>query len=152
VNVAHADSAAPEASYARIVRWRGPLAVLIAVALVLGVPSLAYATFTAKTTAAVTAGTYKVPAPASFNGSLVCTKSGDLTGATLTIKEFGKVDRATGYTGMLQAPDGATATMQVSSGSTVTVSTYGGEGTYTFTLTAKVGSWTGVPLERTVTC
>jgi hypothetical protein len=150
VNLAKATSAAPKARSALVMRLRGPLAVLVAVALMLGVPSLAYAAFTSRTTATISAGTYKIPAPASINGTLRCMTNGQ-TGASIQFTEFAKVARATGYTATLKGPSGV-ATMPVWAGSTVQLSMSGSTGRYTFTLTAQVGSWTGTPLEQSVTC
>jgi hypothetical protein len=129
-------------------RLRGPLALLAAVALVLGVPGLAYATFTSRTTATVTAGTYKVPTPAFINGTLHCASRG----ATITFTDFGKVARATGYTATLTGPKGAQRTVSVVAGSSVQMSLNSGAGQYTFTLAARLGSWTGAPLEQFMTC
>jgi hypothetical protein len=131
-------------------RLRGPLAVLVALALMLGVPSLAYASFTSRTTATVSAGTYKIPAPASINGTLQCLTNGQ-AGATIKFTEFAKVARATGYTATLKGPGGV-ATMPVAAGATIQMSVSGSTGTYTFSLVARVGSWTGTPLEQSVTC
>jgi hypothetical protein len=126
------------------------LAVPVAVALVLGAPGLAYATFTARTTAALSVGTYKVPAPASINGTLQCTSTGK--GATITFTSFGLVDRATSYAATLTQPGETPTVTPVAVGSNVSMTNWGGKGTYTFSLYARVGSWTGAPLERAVTC
>lgn len=140
-----------------LVRLRGLLAVPVAVALVLGAPGLAYAAFTAKTTAALTVGTYKVPAPASINGTLRCTNAGGQRGAVITFDDFDEVDRATGYTVTLTPPSGpaVVSALPAVGHSRVTTATSGGgngKGTYTFRLTAKVGSWTGAALQQSVSC
>jgi hypothetical protein len=150
VIVAQATPAAPRASTAWLVRLRGLLAVPLAGALVLGAPGLAYATFTARTTAAVSVGTYKIPAPASISGNLECTRTGK--GATITITDFGLVDRATKYTATLTLAGGEPLVVPVTADKDVPVTNFGGKGKYTFTLIASVGSWTGTPLERTVIC
>ena len=149
--VTKATPAAPWVSTAWLVRLRGLLAVPIAAALVLAAPGLAYATFTARTTAAVSVGTYKIPAPASISGALECTKQG--RGGTITITDFGLVDRATKYTATLTLAGGVPVVVLVTADKDVTVTNYGGKGTYTFTLTASVGSWSGEsPLVRTISC
>ena len=153
MNVAKATPAAGRVPSGFLLRLRGPVAFLGAVALLLGAPGLAYATFTARTTASVDVGTYKIPAPASIDGTLECTTNlTGQTGATMRYSDFAQVERATAYSGTLKAPNGAQSTMQVSAGSTVQVTIYGGTGKYTFSLTAQVGSWTGEPLELSVTC
>jgi hypothetical protein len=150
VIVAKATPAVPRVSPAWLLRLRGLLAVPIAVALVLGAPGLAYATFTARTTAAVNVGTYKVPAPASINGNLECTRTGK--GATITITDFGLVDRATKYTATLTLAGGEPMVVPVTANNDESITNFGGKGKYTFTLIASVGSWTGESLVRTVTC
>jgi len=150
VNLAKPPAAAPLAFPAWLVRLRGLLAVLVAVAFVLGAPGLAYGAFTATTTASLRVGTYKIPAPASLNGTLQCTNTG--RGASITIAGFGLVDRATGYTARLTLSGGTPTVVPVPVGSSVTITNWDGRGKYTFSLTARVGSWTGEPLQRTVTC
>lgn len=150
MNVPQPAPVASRVKAPRLVRLRGLLAAPVAVALVLGAPGLAYAAFTAKTTAALAVGTYKVPAPASINGTLQCTTAGK--GATITIRGFGLVDRATSYNATLTLPGETPTLTPVTVGSRVTITSWGGKGKYTFSLYARVGSWTGAPLERTVTC
>ena len=154
VIVTKATPAVPRGLPAWLLRLRGLLAVPIAVALVLGAPGLAYATFTARTTAAVSVGTYKVPAPASINGNLACRPGNVARGAIITFTEFAEVDRATGYTATLTPPGGSPSMVPVSGDGTmqVTMSAGNAKGKYTFRLTAQVGSWTGLPLEQTVNC
>jgi hypothetical protein len=134
---------------------RGLLAVPVAVALVTGAPGLAYAAFTARTTAAVSVGTYKIPAPASINGTLHCTTTrGGQKGASITFTDISDVDRATGYTATITAPGGKKSNVLVSKEGNSYVGMYSGNGTgtYTFSVAAYVGSWTGLPLEQTVIC
>ena len=139
-----------------LARLRGLLAVPVAVALVLGAPGLAFAAFTAKTTAALTVGTYKVPAPASINGTLECTSIQGKKGASISFTSFATVDRATGYTAIISSPNDAQAVSVIAVGDTshgtTLLSKGNGRGTYTFTLTASVGLWTGEPLTQSVTC
>ncbi|WP_264356285.1 hypothetical protein [Pseudarthrobacter sp. MM222] len=151
---AKATPAAPRVSPAWLARLRGLLAVPVAVALVLGAPGLAYATFTARTTAAVSVGTYKVPAPASISGTLECRTGNGAKGAIITFTDFAEVDRATGYTATLTPPSGSPSVVPLSGEGTMQVTMFVGtaKGKYTFRLTARVGSWTGLPLEQTVNC
>jgi hypothetical protein len=151
VNVAQPNSAtAPRLSPVWLVRLRRLLAVPVAVALVLGAPGLAYGAFTARTAASLSVGTYKIPAPAFIGGTLECTHTGK--GATITFTGFGPVDRATGYSAALTRSGESPAPRSVSAGSSVSITNWGGRGTYTFTLSAKVGSWTGTPLVRSIDC
>lgn len=151
MNVAQPTSAtAPRLLPVWLVRLRRLLAVPVAVALVLGAPGLAYGAFTARTTAALGVGTYKIPAPAFISGTLMCINGGK--GATITFTGFGLVDRATGYSAALTRSGGTTLPQSVRADRSETVTNSGGRGTYTFTLFAKVGSWTGTPLEQTISC
>lgn len=156
VNVPQHMPAAPRVSPAWLMRLRGLLAVPVALALVLGAPGLAYAAFSAKTAASLSVGTYKIPAPASINGSLQCMTVRGQKGAVITFTDFAEVARATGYTATLISPNGSkTATGSVEADTSRVVLLFGsgnGSGTYTFRLTAKVGSWTGAALQQTVTC
>lgn len=139
-----------------LVRLRGLLAVPVAMALLLGAPGLAYAAFTASTAAALTVGTYKVPAPASISGRLECTSIQGKKGASISFTSFATVDRATGYTAVISSPNDAQAVSVIAAGDTSHAATLlskgNGRGTYTFTLTASVGLWTGEPLTQSVTC
>ena len=150
MNLAQPSAAASRVSPARLTHRRGLLAVPLAVALVLGAPGLAFAAFTAKTAASLSVGTYKIPAPASLSGTLRCTNTGK--GATITVKGFGLVDRATSYVATLTLPGETPTLTQVTVGREVSMTNWGGKGKYTFTLSAQVGSWTGAALERTVSC
>jgi hypothetical protein len=151
VNVTQPVPAAPRVFPAWLLRLRGLLAVPVAVALVLGAPGLAYGAFTARTTtASLSVGTYKIPAPASIDGTLHCTDTGK--GATITFTAFGLVDRATSYVATLALSGDTPALTPITAGRQVSMTAWAGKGTYTFTLSARVGSWTGAPLVRTVTC
>ena len=153
MNVPQPTPAASRVKPAWLARLRGLLAVPVAVALVLGAPGLAYAAFTAKTNASLSVGTYKVPAPAWINGTLQCHDRGP-RGAAITFTDFADVDRATGYTATLTPPSGSPSVVPLTGQgqSQVTMSSNNGKGTYTFRLTAKVGSWTGAVLQQSVTC
>lgn len=154
MNVSKDHPEARQAPPACPVRLRGLMAVPVAVALVLGAPAFAHAAFTARTTAAASVGTYKIPAPASINGTLQCKPGKGASRATITFTDFAEVDRATGYTASLRGPVGSATEVPVSGNGTMEVTMSAGQasGVYVFRLTARVGSWTGLPLEQTVTC
>ena len=162
VNFAKPSAAAPRVSPAGLAHWRRLLAAPIAVALVLGAPGLAYATFTARTAASLSVGTYRVPAPPSVTASMECTKDTGQKGASITFSDIGDVDRATEYTATFTSPGGVQSEAVIRRGRTSPFTmdvmdkngsgNGSGKGTYTFALSAKVGSWTGAPLERFITC
>jgi len=126
------------------------------VAVVLGAPGLAYAAFTARTTAALDVGTYTVPAPTSINGTLECTTIQGKKGAVISFTGFAAVARATGYTATLTSPTGPQAVTEIAPADTThevkVLSKGSGKGTYTFTFSARVGPWTGPDLLQSVTC
>ncbi len=131
--------------------------------MVLGAPYLATAAFTATTTATLSVGTYKIPAPTSMTtGTHSCTNNQGVKGATIAVTSWSAVDRATGYVLTLTSPGGVQSqtVINVGGSSAVTVSVQdvngngngSGSGTYTLSLRAKASSWVGDPLAKTFTC
>ncbi|MGO4193652.1 hypothetical protein AB4Y67_18550 [Arthrobacter sp. YAF17] len=143
-------SAAPRFSSAWLVRLRRLLAVPVAVAIVLGAPGLAYATFTAKTGGTLAVGTYSIPAPTTANGNRTCNNSP--RGITVNITSFAAVSKATSYIATLTAPDGSTTSKSVVPGGFAISRTSATGGTYTLVIKARVGSWTGAEWEKTYVC
>ncbi|SKB89351.1 hypothetical protein SAMN05660473_02910 [Arthrobacter sp. 49Tsu3.1M3] len=156
VNLANRSAATPRVSPGWLAHRTGLLAVPLAVAVVLGAPGLAYAAFTARTTAALDVGTYTVPAPTSINGTLECTTIQGKKGAVISFTGFAAVARATGYTATLTSPTGPQAVTEIAPADTThevkVLSKGSGKGTYTFTFSARVGPWTGPDLQQSVTC
>lgn len=157
------SSSTRPASPARRSRWHLLLAVPLALVIVLGAPYLATAAFTATTSATLSVGTYKVPAPAAMTtGTHSCTNNKGVKGATIAVSSWSAVDRATGYVVTLTSPGGVQSqtTIRGGSSSAVTISvddTSGngngsGSGTYTLSVRANVSSWVGNPLDKTFTC
>jgi hypothetical protein len=126
------------------------LAGLTAAVLIALVPAVAQAAFRATATASFTASTYEIPAPASITGTYSCgTKPNSYN---LNMTAYGKVAKATAYRLTITAPDG-TSTSQTITGNTLNLTkTSARAGTYTLTLIALVGTWTGDPLTRTYSC
>lgn len=134
-----------------LLRLRRLLALPAAVALVLGAPGLAYATFTAKTGGSLAVGTYSIPAPATATGSPMC-NTGNPKGITINISGFAAVIKATSYIATLTAPDGTTTSKAVAPGGFTITKQYAKTGTYTLVIKAQVGSWTGAPFQKTYVC
>jgi hypothetical protein len=132
------------------VRLRRLLAVPAAVALVLGAPGLAYATFTAKTGGSLSVGTYSIPAPASATGNRTCNTNP--RGITVNITNFASVSKATSYIATMTAPDGSTTSKSVVPGSFGITRSSSTGGTYTLVIKAQVGSWTGAAFQKTYVC
>ncbi len=79
-------------------RWHLLLAVPLALLMVLGAPYLATAAFTATTSATLSVGTYKIPAPtAMMTGTPSCTNNKGAKVGPLPSASWSAVDRATGY-------------------------------------------------------
>lgn len=120
-------------------------------ALVLGAPGLAYATFTAKTGGSLAVGTYSIPAPATATGNRTC-NNGNPKGITINITSFAAVIKATSYVATVTAPDGTTASKSVGTGGFSISRTSSTGGTYTLVIKARVGAWTGAAYQKTYVC
>jgi hypothetical protein len=134
-----------------LVRLRRLLAVPAAVALVLGAPGLAYATFTANTGGSLAVGTYSIPAPATATGTRTC-NNGNPKGITINITSFAAVSKATSYIATVTAPDGTTTSKTVDPGGFTITKQYAKAGTYTLVIQAQVANWTGAALPQTYAC
>jgi hypothetical protein len=114
-------------------------------------PAVAHAYFTTATMAAVTAATYRIPAPAGADWTHSCSPNG--RNYTLNITGYAHVSKATSYRLVITAPDGSTSSPHDFTGGTTTLTkTSARRGTYTFTLQALVGSWTGTAYTGSNSC
>jgi len=126
-------------------------ATFLAAGLLILTPAIAHAYFTTATTASVTAGTYQIPAPASADWTHGCSPNG--RNYTLNLTGHALVSRATSYRLIITAPDGSTSAPQDFTGDMVTVTKSSARrGTYTFTIQALVGSWTGAAYTGSNSC
>ncbi|NUP73641.1 MAG: hypothetical protein HOQ07_03180 [Sinomonas sp.] len=136
------------------VRERLPriMAPLLAAALLFVAPTAAEAGFTSTSTAALSASTYSIPAPASVNATYVCNPNGKLI--TITVAGYAKVPRATAYTFTVTAPDGTSSSTTTTQDAVVLTQTSANVGnrTYTLTVQAQLGTWTGSPLTVVHVC
>ena len=114
---------------------------------------MAQAAFKATASASFTASTYVIPAPASVGGTYSCDTFFKPYGSTINVTSYGKVARATAYQLTVIAPDGTSQT-QSFTGNTVSMTKASSlrSGTYTYELSALVGTWTGSPYRGTYTC
>lgn len=127
------------------------LATFVASGVLILTPAIAHAYFTAATTAAVTASTYKIPAPASADWIHSCSPTG--RSYTLIVTGYGHVSKANSYRLIITAPDGSTSSPHDFTGDTTTLTkTSTRRGTYTFTIQALVGSWTGTAYTGSNSC
>ena len=115
-------------------------------------PAMAQAAFRATATAPLSASTYVIPAPASIAGTYSCDTTRPF-GSTINVTSYGKVPRATAYQLTVIAPDG-TSLSQTFTASTISMTKPSSlkNGTYTYELSAMVGTWTGSPYRGTYTC
>lgn len=116
------------------------------------IPAMAQAAFRATTTGSFTASTYVIPAPATIAGTYSCDTTRPF-GSTINVTSYGKVPRATAYQLTLIAPDG-TSMSQTFTANTISMTKPSSlkNGTYTYELSAMVGTWTGSPYRGTYTC
>jgi hypothetical protein len=129
---------------------RGLAAVLAALVLTL-TPAIAQAAFKAATTSPMSVGTYAIPAPATATWTHSCSTNGRIY--TLNLTSYGKVSKASSYLVIITAPDGTTSTPQIITSDTLTLTqTSARRGTYTFTIQARVGTWTGAPFPGSDIC
>ncbi len=115
---------------------------------------MAQAAFRATASAPFTTSTYVIAAPASIGGTYSCDTTKPF-GSTINVTSFGKVPRATAYQLTLIAPDGTSLTQSITANSntiTMTKPSALRNGTYTYELSALVGTWTGTPYRGTYTC
>ncbi|WP_105032109.1 hypothetical protein [Arthrobacter ruber] len=115
-------------------------------------PTIAQAAFVGSATATMEVRTYAIPAPVGITGTFSCTTN--KLSMTVTLTDFGAVNRATGYTVTLTAPSGQVTTNNLPATSRATTITRASStvGNYTLRIRATVGSWTGQNLERVLTC
>lgn len=128
------------------------LAGLIVALFLAATPAMAQAAFKATATAPLSASTYVIPAPASIGGTYSCDTTRPF-GSTINVTSYGKVARATAYQLTVIAPDGTSQT-QSFTGNTVSMTKASSlrNGTFTYELSALVGTWTGSPYRGTYTC
>lgn len=126
--------------------------VLIGVMVLTGLPTVAQAAFTDSDGSPVAVGTYTVPAPAGITGNFSC--QNNRLSMSVTLTDFGAVQRATAYTVTLTAPNGQVTTNNLPAGNRATTITRTSTtvGNYTLRVRASVGTWTGQNLERVLTC
>lgn len=131
---------------------RSLLAGVLAAVLLACTPAVAQAAFRATSAGSLSAATYVIPAPASIGGTYSCDTTRPY-GSTINVTSYGKVARATTYRLTLTAPDGTTLS-QTTTASTITLTKPSAvkNGTYTYELTALVGTWTGTAYTGTYTC
>ncbi|WP_314214289.1 hypothetical protein [Pseudarthrobacter equi] len=117
-------------------------------------PAMAQAAFRATAAGSFTTSTYVIAPPASIAGTYSCDTTRPYA-STINITSFGKVPRATAYQLTLIAPDGTSLTQSATANAnTVTMTKPSSlrNGTYTYELSALVGTWTGTPYRGTYTC
>jgi hypothetical protein len=126
-------------------------AVIPALLIVLS-PAVAQAAFMAATKSTASVGTYTIPAPATAAWTFNCTNTANTHTYHLHITSFATVARADSYLVTITAPD-LTAASQTITATTLNVNKASATvGAFTFTIQARVGTWTGAPFSRSDTC
>ena len=135
-------------------RYRWAYVVVVLVGMITGGTALAQASFTGSASTPVSVGTYDIPASTSLTGTYSCDARRTLT---VNITGFNRVARATAYTLSLAEPGTSPATttqiLTAMQTTTTITRTTARSGSFTLSLVARVGTWTGdTPLIRTITC
>lgn len=129
------------------------LAAVLAALLLILTPAAAEAAFRAATTSTVSVGTYMIPAPATATWSFKnCGRIKYFRSNTLSLTNYAKVPRADSYRVTITAPDGTTSTRSITGNTLTLTQTSSSTGTYSFTIQAVVGTWTGAPYTGSDTC
>lgn len=127
--------------------------LLLVVVVLTWAPTVAQAAFSTTEAAVVSVGTYDVPAPTGVDASPKCATSSPRS-ATVTIRNFTAVQRATGYTVTLTGPSGRvqSAALDAKTRTTTISVSSSTNGKYLLSLQARVGAWTGDTVTYTFTC
>lgn len=129
------------------------LAAVLGALLLILTPAAAEAAFRAATTSTVSVGTYMIPAPATATWTFTsCVKANFSRSDTLSLTNYAKVARADSYLVTITAPDGTTSTRSITGNTLTLTQNSRSTGTYTFTIQAVVGTWTGAPYTGSDTC
>lgn len=118
--------------------------------LIVSSPAIAQAVFRAGTTSTVSVGTYAIPAPATATWTHSCSPNG--RSYTLNLTSYGKVSKAGSYLIIITAPDGSYTPKTITSDTFTLTQTSSSRGTYTFTIQALVGTWTGAAFTGSDVC
>ena len=120
----------------------------------MGAPVAAWAAFTAKASGTARAATLTLQAPANAGVTFTCPKNKNKSTGGVSITGWAEVTGATSYVITLTTPAGPTATTTAtdSSPQSLMVDSYPNSGTWTLTIVARVGGWTGPALSRTTDC
>lgn len=132
-------------------RLRRLLAAVAVALFLVATPAVAQAAFNSTASAALSTGTYTIPAPATISGTYSCDTTRPY-GSTINITAYGKVARATGYKLTVTAPDGTAVTQNITGNTVSLTKPSGRNGVYTYALFAVVGTWTGASYSGTYTC
>jgi hypothetical protein len=115
-------------------------------------PAMAQAAFRAIATGSLSTATYAIPTPATIAGTYSCNTNKPY-GSTINITSYGKVARATGYLLTVTAPDGTSLSQTITANTaSLTAPSTIRNGSFTYELTALVGTWTGTPHRGSYTC
>ncbi|THJ68676.1 hypothetical protein E8P82_01885 [Arthrobacter echini] len=118
--------------------------LLVAVVVLTLVPTVAQAAFSNREAGSTVLGTYNIPTPTGVDASYTCSTSSRRS-ATVTVRDFTAVARATGYTVTLTAPDRKVQTVELAASKRATTLSVASttSGKYVLSVRANVGSWTG---------
>jgi hypothetical protein len=132
------------------------LAAALLLVVAIGAPAAAWAAFSTTATGSVRAGTLLLKAPASASGSFNCpARNATLPRGGVVVSGWDSVVGADSYTLTLDPPGSVTnvvKTATASSTQTLQPTTTPGSGTWTLTIVARAGTWTGPGWKQVFTC
>ena len=119
-----------------------------------GAPAAAWAAFTAKASGTARAATLTLQAPTNAAVTFTCPANANKSVGTVSLTGWDEVTGATSYVITLATPAGPTATTTAtgSSAQSLMVDRFPNHGTWTVTIVARVGTWTGPALSRSAVC
>jgi hypothetical protein len=141
----------------RLDQGRRAASVLLVVLCLLAVPAAANAVFTARSAAGLGIGTDRMETPAAVTGTYRCIGGFSTEGFDVSVSGFtdaGPVGASYKYSLLRRttAIKTATSTAHSQTLSSGNVMSDGGSTAWTVTIQSVLGSWTGTPYTRTITC
>jgi hypothetical protein len=121
----------------------------------IGAPATAWAAFTARASGTASATTLTLQAPATAGVTFTCpSNNANNSIGGVSITGWTAVTGATSYVILLTTPAGPTVTTTAtgSSPQSLMVDRFPNKGTWTLTIVARVGTWTGPALSRSAVC
>lgn len=131
------------------------LAASLLLVVAVGAPAAAWAAFSAKASGTTRVGTLQLVAPADASGTFSCPSNNGMKNGGVVVTGWTSVNGADSYTLTLDPPgnvSNVTRTVNTPSRQTLTPGSTPGKGTWTFTIVARAGTWTGPAFSQSFSC